>query len=260
MDDHTEGMKKSWEKRAQSNPLHYIETTFDAPDIESFFENGEKRAIETIDPLLNQWDAYSEGTGKTALDIGCGVGRLTRSLSDRFDRVIGIDVSQSMISMAKELHSGFDNVEFHTTDGQGYAPIDDGEIDFVFSYEVFQHLPNKDVIRQNFSEIYRVLTSGGLAHVYVNVPRGWATAFGLVPVPRKVKTYLPSWLIESYHQLQANGELKTDETWRGVNLTRSDWHYFLEEEGFENIRTTPDSTHQTPVSEFVTAQKPKSKP
>ena len=33
------------------------------------------------------------GTGSTAVDVGCGAGRFTRALARRFDRVIGIDVS-----------------------------------------------------------------------------------------------------------------------------------------------------------------------
>ena len=41
------------------------------------------------------------GKGK-ALDFGCGVGRLSQALADYFDRVVGADVSPTMIGLARD--------------------------------------------------------------------------------------------------------------------------------------------------------------
>lgn len=39
---------------------------------------------------------------KHALDFGCGVGRLTQALAAHFDEVTGVDISPSMIKLAKK--------------------------------------------------------------------------------------------------------------------------------------------------------------
>ena len=47
-----------------------------------------------------------------ALDFGCGAGRLSRALARHFDRVIGVDVSASMIATARRLNADVTNIEF----------------------------------------------------------------------------------------------------------------------------------------------------
>jgi ubiquinone/menaquinone biosynthesis C-methylase UbiE len=42
--------------------------------------------------------------GKTvALEIGCGMGRICLALSERFDQVVGYDISTEMLRKAREL-------------------------------------------------------------------------------------------------------------------------------------------------------------
>jgi ubiquinone/menaquinone biosynthesis C-methylase UbiE len=57
---------------------------------------------------------------------------------------------------AEELHpqKEFPNVTFQATDGAN-LPLEANSFDFVFSYEVFQHLPSHEVIRQNLTEVAR---------------------------------------------------------------------------------------------------------
>jgi len=45
--------------------------------------------------------AQLPGRGRRALDAGCGSGRHTLALADRFDEVIGIDISQPLIDLAR---------------------------------------------------------------------------------------------------------------------------------------------------------------
>ena len=44
------------------------------------------------------------GARDRALDFGCGVGRLTRALGDRFDAVVGVDISAGMVEQARRLN------------------------------------------------------------------------------------------------------------------------------------------------------------
>jgi SAM-dependent methyltransferase len=41
---------------------------------------------------------------RRALDFGCGAGRLTQPLADRFDHAVGVDIAPSMIARAKGLN------------------------------------------------------------------------------------------------------------------------------------------------------------
>jgi ubiquinone/menaquinone biosynthesis C-methylase UbiE len=40
-----------------------------------------------------------------ALDIGCGTGDLCRLLTERFDKVTGIDLSEGQLKIARSFHS-----------------------------------------------------------------------------------------------------------------------------------------------------------
>ena len=42
----------------------------------------------------------------TALDFGCGVGRLSQALTKYFEQVAGVDISHTMIAKAKEVDHG----------------------------------------------------------------------------------------------------------------------------------------------------------
>jgi SAM-dependent methyltransferase len=48
----------------------------------------------------------------TALDFGCGVGRLTQALAERFGHVIGLDVAPSMVELARAHERSGGNVTY----------------------------------------------------------------------------------------------------------------------------------------------------
>jgi len=94
-------------------------------DREAFFASGEAdvaRIFELIDV-----------TPKSALDFGCGVGRLTRALAKRVDRVAGVDAAESMLRLARE---NVPTASFSTA-------IPNERFDLIVSLIVFQHIPVK---------------------------------------------------------------------------------------------------------------------
>jgi SAM-dependent methyltransferase len=129
-------MKQMWDKRAGKDAFYYVESAFWDGDVSSFFALGEERVRLLVDPYISLL-AVPE-INICALEIGCGLGRFSRSLAQRFKHVIGVDVSDEMIRQAKELNpSSIQNLEFKATDGASYPFISSNSIDFVFSYEVF---------------------------------------------------------------------------------------------------------------------------
>ncbi len=66
-------------------------------DLEEFYATG--RAV--IDDLESRLEKCGECLGgDAAIDFGCGVGRLTFPLSQRFRTCYGIDISRSMVDFA----------------------------------------------------------------------------------------------------------------------------------------------------------------
>ena len=69
--------------------------------------------------------APSSRPGDVVLDIGCGVGRLTRVLAERAAHVHAIDVSAEMLEQARGLNAHLTNVSWHHGDGTTLQPIED---------------------------------------------------------------------------------------------------------------------------------------
>jgi SAM-dependent methyltransferase len=91
---------------------------------------------------------------RDCLEIGCGPGGNLAALSVRDPkRLTGVDISQTMVDLARESNASND-AEIYKTDGQT-LPFLDGEFDMVFSVTVIQHNYDEMAIRL-LSEICRV--------------------------------------------------------------------------------------------------------
>lgn len=104
-----------------------------------------------------RWEHYGL-TKEGCLEIGCGAGRITRSLAEDFPKVYGIDVAEGMIAYARQHMPP--NVELFVTDGVT-LPVGDVSITAVFSVIVFLHFDKKEYAAEYFKEFARVLKPGG---------------------------------------------------------------------------------------------------
>lgn len=100
--------------------------------------------------------------GDIVLDLGSGAGFDCFLASKRVGdtgKVIGVDMTEEMIEKAKSNaeRNGYKNVEFRLGEIEN-LPIDDNSIDVAISNCVINLVPDKV---KAFSEIYRVLKSGG---------------------------------------------------------------------------------------------------
>ena len=93
-------------------------------------------------------------TGKKALDLGCGTGRLVKDLINSGAEVVGIDISDEMIKIMK---NKFPKVKSLVADSENLL-FDDSSFDFVIASFFIVHLKN---LTKTFDEIYRVLKDGG---------------------------------------------------------------------------------------------------
>jgi SAM-dependent methyltransferase len=159
--------KKKWNGLAEENGKYYI-VSKEGRSItdEKFRELGQQNYTELVaqDQLVKETlGTYAD---KRALEIGCGIGRVTEFFAADFEHVTGLDISDKMIADATKRLEHINNISFIATDGMHY-PIEDQSIDLVFSYIVFQHMPSVEVVKENFKEIRRVLKDSGLAKIQV---------------------------------------------------------------------------------------------
>jgi SAM-dependent methyltransferase len=110
--------------------------------------------------------------GGRCLEVGCGPGRMTGALAERFDEVVAVDVSPAMLEQARATVTA-PNVRFAAVSGQRLDGIDDASADTLVCYLVLQHLPSAHVVRAYLGEFARVLGPGGEAYVQIPVLGGW---------------------------------------------------------------------------------------
>lgn len=90
------------------------------------------RSLDASRAPANRWLDGHLGSGRRALDVGCGVGRYTVMLADRYDDVVGIDVAPAMIEIAERDRSR-PNIRYQTRDTLSLTPEHDSRFDLVLS-------------------------------------------------------------------------------------------------------------------------------
>jgi SAM-dependent methyltransferase len=160
----TRHMKDFWDARARENAEYFVDNRLDYNDgdQEFFWEYGRKDLSEMLASVAAQLQPSDD-----VLDIGVGVGRLSRALVEQVAHVTGIDVSAEMIERAKQNLAGHD-VRLIVGDGSSLQPLTDASFDAVVSLVVFQHIPDPQITLGYVREIGRVLKPGGWAAFQVS--------------------------------------------------------------------------------------------
>jgi SAM-dependent methyltransferase len=158
-------MREFCDARAGEDPYYFVDNRLEygAPDKERFWEAG-RRDFEAMLDLLGARIEPSDDV----VEIGCGVGRITRVLAEQADTVRAIDVSERMLDLAAELNPDLGNVRWMLGDGRSLDGIDTASVDVVHSHVVFQHIPDPEITLSYVREMGRVLRPGGWAAFHVS--------------------------------------------------------------------------------------------
>lgn len=172
--------KTAWDRFAAEDPRFYIASNRTRWDDDAFYASGAA--------ILAHIDRWLPGvrTGH-AVEIGAGLGRVTVHLAARFDRVDATDVSPRMIEQARAKGLA-DNITWTQTNGR--LPADDATVDFVYSFNVMQHIPCTSEIEACLREVRRVLRPDGKAAIQFDVrvrPR-WHRPILQLPDPMLPRT------------------------------------------------------------------------
>ena len=156
-------LRKVWGALGENDPLWAVLSHADKRggrwNVEEFLDTGRLEIATQLAELRSKGFPLAY---QLALDFGCGAGRLTRALGDYFERVIGMDVSPSMITTAQQLNADLANIEFRENASPRIDSIADASVDLVFSRIVLQHIPSSLAIGY-VAEFFRVLAPGGVA-------------------------------------------------------------------------------------------------
>lgn len=156
--------RPDWEELATVDPLWAILTGPERRggrwELAEFFDTGETEVTEVLARAGSL--GFPRGRHR-ALDFGCGVGRLTRALGGYFEASVGVDISESMIRLARELNADRPSCRFVVNVDPDLSRFDSGSFDFVYSALVLQHMPSKEMVEAYVSEFLRVLRGDGLA-------------------------------------------------------------------------------------------------
>jgi SAM-dependent methyltransferase len=116
-----------------------------------------------IAPALAHFAALEAPAYGSALDFGCGLGRLTRALSGSFADVVGVDIAPSMVAGARRMHADQPGLRFVVNDRSDLREVaDDASFDLVFSFIALQHVSSREAIREYVREFVRIVRPGGL--------------------------------------------------------------------------------------------------
>src|ERR1700733_13871830 len=155
-------MREDWDQRAKENARYYVNTATAKWTDEEFFASGERTvADEILTDLVNICQGKPAGEMRV-LEIGCGAGRVTRALANRFGEVHGVDVSGEMVRQAKLALQDRPNAFLYQNNGKDLTVVPALEFDFAFSSIVFQHIPSREIIENYVREVHRLLRPGAL--------------------------------------------------------------------------------------------------
>jgi ubiquinone/menaquinone biosynthesis C-methylase UbiE len=160
----------NWEAISSSDPLYGIASSDDKKnkkwELDEFFQRGEgimKAFMGRIEKLNYPKER------NVALEFGCGAGRLLRFASPHFQKVIGIDISDGMIDLAKKYQASYTNIEYHVNKRPDLSIIRDSSVDFIYTHHVLQHVPKKSEQIAFIKEFQRIMTQNGLMAFHIPV-------------------------------------------------------------------------------------------
>jgi SAM-dependent methyltransferase len=151
-----------WERLARADPMFAIASVPGREGnwtLDDFLATGESTVAGVLE-MLDGLDA--RGPRRRALDFGCGLGRLSRALSYRFDEVRGVDISSTMVSEAATINTDRDGCRFTVNPHPDLRDLPTGTFDLVLSLVTLQHVSDKAVIRSYIREFVRVAAPGGV--------------------------------------------------------------------------------------------------
>ncbi len=152
--------RRDWEDLSSLDPMWAVlsepRRQFGRWNPDEFFSTGADEVAGLRRRLLGLGCPDTFGS---ALDFGCGLGRLTRALSACCGEVIGVDISEQMVTKARSLTPACQFVHNPHYDLRIFPA---NRFDLVYTCRVLQHQRSTRLILEHVSELIRVVKPGGV--------------------------------------------------------------------------------------------------
>jgi SAM-dependent methyltransferase len=110
--------------------------------------------------------------GDAALDFGCGTGRSTRFLKELGFKTIGIDISRSMVELARQADPSGD---YRLVQEGDFGSLNGGRFDLILSAFAFDNIPGEEKraellrsLRDLLNECGRIVILGSTPEIYTH--------------------------------------------------------------------------------------------
>lgn len=181
-------LQRNWDNMGRRAPLTAILTTKMNWDNEEFFETGKKE----IDELIQDLEHLEIVPRGRALDFGCGVGRLTQSLADHCEEVVGVDIAPSMIALADKMNRRGGRCRYVLNERDDLKIFGDNHFDLIYSNITLQHMEPRYAFRY-IEEFLRVLSMDGI--LVFHMPSERTGKNTLDYLPRRASAFLQRLLL-----------------------------------------------------------------
>jgi len=104
------------------------------------------------------------GTG-TILEIAPGYGRWTDYLKDSCQTLVLVDLAENCIAHCRKRFASSSNIRYHVNDGRSLAMVEDGTVDFVFSFDSLVHA-QPEIIDGYLSQLATKLKPDGIGFIH----------------------------------------------------------------------------------------------
>lgn len=119
--------------------------------------------------ILNWCEKFGMKNGMRILEIGCGIGTVSRLMAEKFSKseFHCYDLSPKSIEIAKKESSNFSNLRFETADITEVSII--GEFDWVVMPDVLEHIP-VELHSGLFKKLFSIVKDGGAVLIHIPNP------------------------------------------------------------------------------------------
>lgn len=191
-----EQLQRNWDELGKATPFESVlcPPVFGQKwDMASFFATGEREVEALIEHLCTLGRTLPKGT---ALDFGCGIGRVTQPLSRHFNMCYGIDIAPSLLKLARQYNKHGERCRYVLNESERLEAFADSSVNFVYSMITLQNIAPR-YAAEYIAEFVRVLAPGGL--LVFQIP-GKPAALRTM-----VKQMLPDLLLNLFYRVKYRG-------------------------------------------------------
>jgi len=163
------------------------------------------RVMDLPDNPGRVWLLAELSGGGRAIDLGCGNGRICRAIADRYQEVVGVDISPRVLEIA-EAKDNPPNVRYECCDVLDLPPGFEGKFDSVFTTNSAFFMGPADVVLPQFRRL--VAPGGKLVVLDMTRPdKDSATLTNGVETPH---SFRPFEIAHSIYQVSGDTEIVID--------------------------------------------------